>query len=243
MTVRYYIPDLPNGGGLVDLTDGEAHHAVSVMRVQPGDQIVLFDGEGSEATATIVAAGKRRVQCQVAAATLLPLDNPVAITLAVSLPKGDRSRDLVERLTELGVDRLVPLQCQRSPWKNSENALEKLRRVVIESCKQCRRNRLMQITAPQPFLDFCRQTPATAEACLIAHPGGADVLSHGAAPPPEAVSTATAYRLAIGPEGGFDDAEVSAALAAGWVTVGLGKRILRIETAAISLAVLAQRGF
>ncbi len=244
MTVRYYVPDLPTAGGWIDLSDGEAHHAISVMRIRVGEAVVLFDGRGHQAAATVVATSKRHVQCEAQSSVLWPGDNLRPLTIGVSLPKGDRARDLVERLTELGVSRLVPLQCQRSPWKNSDNAIEKLRRVVIEACKQCGRNQLMAIDAPQTFTDYGNQPPADGIARLLAHPGGVDLLGDptaAATPPlPDSLLAASGYDVAVGPEGGFSDDEVDLALAAGWTAVGLGTRILRIETAAIAIAVLTQ---
>lgn len=240
MTARYYVPQLDAHGGLIELSDSEAHHAVAVMRVRAGQAVTLFDGRGHEAAAQVISASKRRVQCQASPPQFLPRANQRSITIGLSLPKGDRARDLIERLTELGVDRIVPLHCQHSPWKLSPNALEKLRRVVVEACKQCQRNRLMEIDAPRPFADFIQadgvfasqSTGNAAPVRLLAHPGGAAAAVAVAA-------AAAGYQFAIGPEGGFDNDEIALARAAGWACVGLGERILRIETAAISLAVLA----
>jgi 16S rRNA (uracil1498-N3)-methyltransferase len=234
MTVRYFVPQFPSSGGQITLPEAESHHASTVMRVRQGDQLILFDGEGHQADATVVKVGRKAVVCQAEAKIFLPRKNRSTIELAIAMPKGDRSRDLVERLTELGVDRLVPIHCQRSPWAISDGAIQKWQRVMIEACKQCRRNQIMQIAQPCRVADFLVQPATENERRWFAHPGGQKV-----DPDAESLADNPTYRIAIGPEGGFTDQEASAAIASGWLAVGLGERIYRIETAAIILSVKA----
>jgi len=151
------------------------------------------------------------------------------VTLAVALPKGDRQRWLVEKATELGAARLVPVVCERGVAQPNEKAQGRLRRTVVEASKQCGRNRLMEIAEPVDWATLIDST-AGIPTRLIAHPGAATGT-------PNLLPEADAI-VAIGPEGGFTPAEVDAALAAGWQTIDLGRRILRVETAA--LAVLAR---
>lgn len=234
MTVRYFVPQFPSSGGQITLPEAESHHASTVMRVREGEQVTLFDGEGHEADAKVVSVGRKAVVCQTEAKVFLPRRNRSTIELAIAMPKGDRSRDLVERLTELGVDRLVPIHCQRSPWAISDGAIQKWQRVMIEACKQCRRNRIMQIAQPCRVTDFLAQPATENQQSWFAHPGGQKV-----DPNVDAATDNPNYRIAIGPEGGFAEQEADAAIAAGWLPVGLGERIYRIETAAIILAVKA----
>jgi len=143
---------------------------------------------------------------------------------------------LVEKLTELGVQRFVPLSCARSVIQPGEGKLDKLRRYVIEASKQCGRNVLMEIADLEAWTEYCR-SGKPGEVRLMAHPhtdrkAARDL--NAAAP--------TSIRLAVGPEGGFMDEEVRAATNAGWQLVGLGPRMLRIETAAIALATLTAFG-
>lgn len=234
MTIRYYVPDFSSAGGPITLPDAESHHAATVMRVREGDQVTLFDGQGHESDAKVVSVGRKAVVCEASQKIFLPRRNLATIEIAVAMPKGDRSRDLVERLTELGVDRLVPIHCKRSPWAISDGAIGKWQRVMIEACKQCRRNQIMQIAAPCPATDFLEQPATENERRWFAHPGGSQVN-----PTAETANETHAYRIAIGPEGGFTDQEAEAAIASGWLPVGLGERIYRIETAAIILSVKA----
>jgi 16S rRNA (uracil1498-N3)-methyltransferase len=257
VTVRYFVPELPLAGGQVWLPDAEAHHAATVMRAKVGERVTLFDGRGHQSSAELRSVSKRAVECVAEATLFLPRDNRCEIRIGVAMPKGDRSRELVERLTELGVDQLIPLACERSPWDLSESAVKKWGRSVIEACKQSGRNRLLTITAPTPWAQWSRETPKTPCESWLAHPGGRAIdatltaplraaPSAGAesAPPPVTTSTDLAaprplVRIAIGPEGGFTAAEVTEAGSAGWQTVDLGDRIYRIETAAVILVALA----
>lgn len=234
MTVRYFVPQFPSFGGQVTLPDAESHHAWAVMRVREGERVTLFDGEGHEADAKVVSVGRKAVVCEADAKIFRPRRNRATIELAVAMPKGDRSRDLVERLTELGVDRLIPIHCQRSPWATSDGAIQKWQRVMIEACKQCHRNQILQIAQPCPVSDFLEQPPVENQQRWFAHPG-----RHNIGPNVDSVTDNPSYRIAIGPEGGFTDQEVDAAIAAGWSPVGLGERIYRIETAAIILSAKA----
>jgi 16S rRNA (uracil1498-N3)-methyltransferase len=234
MTVRYFVPQFPASGGHVTLPDAESHHASTVMRVRQGDLVTLFDGDGNESNATVVSVSRKAVICDADAKTYLPRRNPSVIEIAVAMPKGDRARDLIERLTELGVDRLVPIHCQRSPWAISDGAIQKWQRVMIEACKQCRRNQIMQIASPCDVSDYLTQPAQSGRLRWFAHPGGQP--SAALATP---ASDSPHYQIAIGPEGGFTDHEAELAIASSWIALGLGERIYRIETAAIILAVKA----
>ncbi|QEG38533.1 RsmE family RNA methyltransferase [Roseimaritima ulvae] len=243
MTHRYYVPDLPPTGGSVLLPTTEAHHARTVMRVRSGDAIELFDGRGGVADACIEAIDKRQVACQVQP----PRDDSRlprrTVILAVGLPKGDRAKFLVEKITELGVARCVPLQCQRSQWTPSAGALEKLRRAMLEACKQSGRNQLLQIDSPMPASDWWTQDAEQAAIRLLAHPPLAPAAQSGEDVrqvwPEQLDNPEQPIRIAVGPEGGFTAEEVTAARAAGWQTVALGRLVYRIETAALAMATLA----
>jgi 16S rRNA (uracil1498-N3)-methyltransferase len=147
----------------------------------------------------------------------------------VALPKGERQKWLVEKLTELGVARLVPLETERGVAEATPAARERLRRGVIEACKQCGRNRLMEIGAPRSVAGAIADMPAGSRV-VIADPGGAPLDSIGL------VAGAASALALVGPEGGFTAAELAAAEAVGGVRASLGLHVLRIETAAIALA-------
>jgi 16S rRNA (uracil1498-N3)-methyltransferase len=232
MADRYFV-ETPVQGRRVVLIGPEAHHLAHVMRVQPGDDAILFDGSGDEFAAVVRAVRRSEVELEVLERRTVDRELPIEVTLGVSLPKGDRQKWLVEKVVELGLARLVPLVTARSVAQPVAQALARLERGVIEASKQCGRNRLMQVLPPQDWTQFLAAA-ADARFRLIAHPGGTALrrLAAGGTSAPKSVC------LAVGPEGGFTDAEVEQALAAGWQMVDLGPRILRVETAAVALTAL-----
>lgn len=228
MTRRYFVSELPTAGGPVALPPEEAGHAARVMRAAVGDRVVLFCGDGREAEAEIASVAKRHVFVEAQPPREVDREAEYPLVIAVSLPRADRARSLVERLTELGVATVQPILCERTQSAPSAAAIEKLRRWVIEASKQCGRNRLMQIADPVRFHEYLSPVDPD-EVHLIAHPDGhsfaATLQSAGAAP----------SSVAVGPEGGFTEEEVEQAVNSGWQRVTLGPRILRIETAAAAL--------
>lgn len=226
MTRRYFVPDLPPLGGRVSLPEAEAQHATRVMRVQVGDDLILFDGQGNEAAASLVQVGRNDCQCQALAAQAIGREPLREIHLAVALPKPDRARELTERLTEIGVKSLTPLIAQRTQRPPTDSMLAKLRRGVVEACKQSGRNQLMDIRAPS-------QSSAFFESCdegtrWIAHPTREDV--------PRDMDGRGQVVAAIGPEGGWTPEEILQATTNGFQPIDLGPRIYRIETAATVIA-------
>lgn len=229
MSRRFYYP-----GSLeaetVRLEGPEAHHLVHVLRAEAGQQVFLFDGAGTEALAEVLGVSRKTADLRICR-TIGASEPESGLVLATAVPKGERFRWLVEKATELGVERLVPLHTTRSTVDPRENKLDKLRQTVIEACKQCGRNRLMEIEAPVEWADLLARE-ATLRPCFVSQPAG------------EPVSGVTAFAgtpaplVAIGPEGGFTEDEIQQGLAAGARLVSLGPRILRIETAAIAVAAL-----
>jgi 16S rRNA (uracil1498-N3)-methyltransferase len=226
MSERYFV-EPPIQGPSIVLTGDEARHLAAVMRAQPGDAVTLFDGSGAEFTARIARIGKRDTELEIVARRELSRELPHELTLAVALPKGERQKWLVEKLTELGVTRLVPLITERGVAEPTPAAIERLKRGIIEASKQCGRNRLMAIGEPIAAGLLFADTIAPALR-VIADPSGNPLVGNS--------STAGPVVAAIGPEGGFAPAELAEARQAGWQCVSLGPRILRVETAAIALA-------
>lgn len=228
MPDRYFSAE-PIDDTSVTLAGSEAHHLLHVMRAQPGLELIVFDGQGGEFAAEVVECKRSTVEVQVGERQDIERELPFKLTLAIALPKGDRQRWLLEKCTELGVARIIPLQLARSASKGSKNEKqEKLTRYVIEASKQCGRNRLMEITEPTNWVTYLDET--TTGRRLLAHPGGKS-LSETA----EEKSQRDPVQIAVGPEGGFTDEEVAQATNVGWEMIGLGERILRIETAALAL--------
>ena len=232
MTDRYF-SEIPISEDRIRLAGAEAHHLIHVMRAKPGGRVVLFDGSGAEFDARVQRVERAEAELAVLARREADRELPLELTLGVALPKGDRQRWLVEKAVELGVGRIVPLVTARSVAQPVEQALSRLRRTVIEASKQCGRNRLLQIGRPQAWADYVAET-AEVPCRLLAQP-------HGGHPDGGLLSAADlsgGVCLAVGPEGGFTEGETAPAVAAGWRTVDLGPRTLRVETAALLLVAM-----
>jgi 16S rRNA (uracil1498-N3)-methyltransferase len=225
MSERFYCPDQPWAGRL-RLDADEARHLVRVCRLGVGDLVEVFDGQGYATRAQIQTVGARSVE-------LIPLGEPIAerqwpfgVMLATAVPKGNRFDWLVEKCTELGVERLVPIVTERSVVDPGPSKLLRLRRAIVESSKQCGRNRLMVLHEPMTWELVAKvSTPALK---LLADRDGLPPSAWPAVSPPDGVI------LAVGPEGGFSQGERALADACGWTAVGLSRNTLRIETAGVA---------
>jgi 16S rRNA (uracil1498-N3)-methyltransferase len=215
---------------VVSVADEEAHHLIHVLRIQVGDSIVVFDGNGPEFDAEVVSIGKKDLSIRLGERRDIDRELNKRVVIAVSLPKGDRQKMLVEKLVELGASELVPLVTQRSVAQPTDSAIARLEKQVIAASKQCGRNRLMKIADAASLSDLVSRD-AGSGLRLICDPSGRKSLK-------EFSATGDDCLVAIGPEGGFTDDELESARAHGWQVVNLGPRILRVETAAVAAAVL-----
>lgn len=240
MSKRYF-SQIPVGAGKVTLTGPEAHHLIHVLRANPGDVVALFDGSGAEFVARVEHVGRSQAELAIVSRQEVDRELPIDLVLGASLPKGDRQRWLVEKAVELGVRRLVPLVTSRSVAQPAPEALRRLRRIVIEASKQCGRNRLMEVDEPENWNDYLA-SPVGYAWRLIAHPATGFSVPWQLSFRPGGLDPGAAVFLAIGPEGGLTPEEVHRATAAGWQTVNLGPRILRVETAAILLVAMVVQG-
>lgn len=228
MTTNFYAPPSAFRGDRVVLPDDEARHVCSVLRAEAGDTMTVVDGEGGwhrvridQATPTQVVGTVQETRRDVG-------EPPVDVTVGLGvLTKRSRFETFVEKAVELGVRRIVPLTTRHT--ETGSVRPDRLRKVMIAALKQCRRSRLPALSAVQPLADVLADTGADAR--LLCH-GGAD-----ATPLPSALNAAgpaTRVLVLVGPEGGFADAEVAAAMEAGCTPVALGRRRLRAETAALA---------
>jgi 16S rRNA (uracil1498-N3)-methyltransferase len=225
MSERFYT-NCPLAAGLAEINGPEAHHLARVCRLRPGDAVCLFNGDGFEYSATVETVQKNSVVLMVEPGEQRNRELKFHLQVAAPLPKGDRTQLLVEKLTEIGVTTLVPLRTQRSVIHPHDAKLEKLKRYAIEACKQCGRNTLPKIEPLTEWTAYCSQSSLPARR-MLADPAGGPAA-------PYAEDTA----IAVGPEGGFTAEEMKLALDNGWQMVGLGPRILRVETAAVALAAI-----
>lgn len=241
---RFYCPAPLATGLSLDLPSGAARH-VQVLRMQPGDGITLFNGEGGEFAATVTRMGRSDVQVSVGAHVALEREAGRAVHLLAGITANDRMDWLVEKATELGVASITPLVAERSVLKlKGERADKKLahwQSVAVAAAEQCGRNRVPTVHAAVTLVEWLKQA-APGERWVLSLSEGTRPLADmaGMAGITDKASTSPVTVLS-GPEGGLSPAEEAAALTAGFVPVTLGPRVLRAETAPLAvLAVLTQ---
>lgn len=228
MADRFYTPD-PLAPGEFTLTGADAHHLAAVRRFAIGDSVTLFNGDGAEYPAEVIAVGKKQVTLTVLRREQVNREVPFPVVVASALPKGDRADYLIEKLVEVGATRFVPLVTGRAVVIPKEGTVAKLERGVIEASKQCGRNVLMPVEPACELAEFVRRTDLPPLRLLL-H------TADGSGPPkPDAGGVV----FAVGPEGGFTPGEVADAVANGWRVASFGPRVLRVETAAVVAAAWA----
>lgn len=233
MTVRrLYVPDLPAQGGLVALDEGPSRH-VHVLRLQTGDEVELFDGRGLSAAARVESLGDQ-VVC-LAAPPVTVQARPTRVVLMLSVPKGSTLDDCVRMATELGVDEVALVQAERSVprWDHARarSRVERLTRVAAEAAAQCERADVPIIHEPKSAAEYLATLPDNARGVVF-----------GARAREALVIAETPEQVwcAIGPEGGFTDAELDAFESAGFLVASLGRWILRVDTAVASALTVVQ---
>jgi 16S rRNA (uracil1498-N3)-methyltransferase len=245
---RVYVEAALTPGSLVELPPDTASHLAKVLRARSGDELVLFNGDGREFSGAIEAVRGSRVSASVGDSRPVDRESPLAITLVQCVPRGDRMDFVVQKATELGVARIVPVLSQRSVVRldkaQAESKAIHWRAVAVSACEQCGRNRLPTIEAAQPLLNYLGESSPGTGPRLVFEP---ESVRHPRTAAPGAGGTAEVAtvdaEIAIGPEGGFTSDELEAFRVAGFSQVGLGPRILRAETAAIAAVVWLQARF
>jgi 16S rRNA (uracil1498-N3)-methyltransferase len=227
-------------GDMVSLSAEESHHLGSVLRLQAGRMVELYDGEGGIHQAELVKMGAR-VMARIISSRSTDPEPAVVLRIGQGLLKGKAMDLVVQKCTELGVDTLTPMissRCQGRPESDRDRKKhERWTRIVDEACKQCGRPRPMVVAETADFADIIRSSAAEAAGLKILF-WEEEKAVHLRDLAPYTVPGGV-YAL-LGPEGGFTEEEAAAARAAGWRTVSLGRRILRAETASLAAAAILQ---
>lgn len=225
--IRAYL-DMPlTPGQSAPLSPDARAHLHKVLRLRDGDTVTLFNGDGHDYPARLIGTGPN------AAADILSrepavTENAMSITLLQALARGEKMDWIIQKATELGVTRIVPVTTQRSEVRlDAERADRRLAhwlKVAVSACEQCGRARVPTIDSPRPLHAALEGIDAGLRIAL--DPSG-----------PHRLATLNlsvdSIAVAIGPEGGFDDAEYAQLARCGWLGLSLGSRILRTETAGI----------
>jgi len=245
MTQRYYLSQPPKDQFAI-LDGDEARHLTKVMRQKIGEEVFLFDGSGVEYRAAIATIERNQVTLLIRESHQSHWERTIPLALATALPKGDRQKWLIEKLTELGCTRVIPLHTELSVAKADPQVRKRLERYVIEASKQCGRLKLMEIEPQANFNDLIdRFGKNETSANLLIHPisdenVGQICIHEWITICGKSSLLPESLNVLIGPEGGFSPQEVRLALEKEWIPLDLGPRVLRTETAAIAVcAILA----
>lgn len=234
--IRFYVTGPLAAHSQFALGEDAAHHAANVLRLKPGAEAFVFNGEGGEYRATIMESSKKTVVIQTRDFNPVDNESPLHTHLAIGLSRGERFEWVLQKATELGVTEITPLFSERTEvkWKagREDKIRERWRKILINACEQCYRNRLPRLHEPVGLDDLLQRE--NSESKWILHPATAAHPADGARP--------QSVCLLVGPEGGFSEAEVNSALKRGFAPLTLGPRILRTETAPLAaLSILQAR--
>ncbi|MGI8640334.1 MAG: 16S rRNA (uracil(1498)-N(3))-methyltransferase [Pyrinomonadaceae bacterium] len=232
---RFYAPVENFNEQKITLSLEETRHLRDVLRLREGEEIHVFNGGGKEFLCAIEKISKRETGLKILKEVLPTApESSLDLTLAVALLKGEKFDLVVQKAVELGVTRFVSLNTKRADvkLKDGERKLERWQKIIVEATKQCGRAALMLIEAPIDFEKFI--AAADGEKILFAEKGGKSFST---------VKGGAKIAAIVGAEGGWEDAEIEAAREKGFHIVTFGGRILRAETAAISIAAVLQNQF
>jgi 16S rRNA (uracil1498-N3)-methyltransferase len=231
---RLFVPPENLSGSHATLDAAAHRHLVKVLRLRPGAELRVFDGLGTEIDARIESVERSTVRISLGERRRVA-PPACAITVLVVPPRGERMDFIVQKTTELGVGRILPVRSARGMVKAGPHQAQRWRTIAQEAARQSGRADVPGIAEPLPLAAALDQTGAGDELRLLLWEG-----EHARSLPRMLASAPRAVALLIGPEGGFAAEEAAQVVAAGFLAVGLGRRILRSETAAVVAVALAQ---
>lgn len=231
---RIYTDQALSAFANLSLEEAPSHHLSKVLRMEIGRPLIVFNGKGSEFQAVISGISKKHVEITLAEEQNIDRQSPLKLTLAIGISKGDRMDWVLQKATELGITRIVPLLTERTEIRLKGDRLAKRQahwqQVLISACEQCQRNRLPELFAPQELNQWL--TSDSSELKFVLHHRDSKGLPENATP--------SSVSLLIGPEGGLSEEEITEAKQQGYQPLTLGPRVLRTETAPIAAISLAQ---
>ena len=238
---RFYAPIEQFQSEIVVLTLEETRHLRDVLRLKETDQVRVFDGGGKEFLCEIERIEKQQTNLKILEeiAPSAP-ESDLNLILAAALLKGEKFDLVVQKAVELGAVKLLPINTKRADAKfaDAEKKLERWRKIVVDATKQCGRAKLMQIEKPAEFNEFIKHSASLRlsgeNVVLFAERGGKSFST---------IKQNQKMTAVIGSEGGWEDAEIEAARENDFQIVTLSGRVLRAETAAISIAAILQHRF
>ena len=220
----------------ISLDENGSRHIGKVLRMQTGDNLRVFNGEGGEYQAVITEAGKKHVDVKLGEFFSDNKSSPLHIHLAQVISRGDRMDYAIQKAVELGVSSITPLTSSRCEVKlnpqRMEKRLQQWQQQVISACEQCGLNIVPTINSFTSLQNFC--TDAKEDKKILLHPVEESAHQYLSQPVPKSVC------ILVGPEGGFDEHEITLAKETGFDCLALGPRVFRTETAPIAMLTLLQ---
>ena len=239
-TTRVHVDAALSVGARVVLPESSAAHLVRVLRLEPGDDCVLFNGDGHDYDARLLSAGKRGAEAEIVSRRATGNESPLRIVLLQGIARGEKMDLILQKATELGVAAIVPVQAERTEVKLDAERLAKRighwRSVIVSACEQSGRAQVPALSPPATLADAANSVPADALR-LTLDPAGERSLATMAAP------AAAKIAIAIGPEGGWSPRDRETLRGAGFEGLRLGPRILRTETAGLAAIAALQSRF
>lgn len=228
---RFYSAEKLSIGALVPLSISAAAHATRALRLNVGDKLKLFNGDGMDYSCELISIKKNEVIAKVLASQAIENESPLNITLLQGISSGDRMDYTIQKAVELGVNTIQPISTERSVVKlNQERAqkrLEHWQNIVTSACEQSGRAFVPQVLSPISLSNWLAENPQENATRILLNPIGALNIAALAQPIGQ-------IQLLIGAEGGLSQKEISAATSQGFQSILLGPRILRTETAALT---------
>lgn len=238
---RFFVEKIIPTGGFLSITGKEARHIVTVLRMKKGETLILMDREGQSFEATIEAVHYKEVKVRITK-TIPPLPpSPIEMSLAQAIIKSHPMEYLIKKVTELGIGSIHPFYSERTVIKlkpeQLKNKMDRWMEIMKSACKQCGRVTLPTLNTPLPFEELINTVPnkKTLKVLLWEDEDKVDL---------KRLLTSMSFEphvfAIVGPEGGFTSNEINRAREAGFQIISLGNRILRAETAAVSLISIIQ---
>jgi 16S rRNA (uracil1498-N3)-methyltransferase len=215
----------------IQLSENAAAHATRALRLNVGDNAIIFNGDGFDYECTLTSVKKNTVTATITDAKKINSESPLNITLLQGISSGDRMDFTIQKAVELGVKQIQPINSQRSVVKltsdRAEKRIEHWQNVAISACEQSGRAFVPKVLPPLSLESWLRQNPYSNTTRILLNPIGAKRLT-------EIEKPAATIELLIGAEGGLSQAEINLASAQYFQSIILGPRILRTETAALT---------
>ncbi len=246
--IRLFLPPERLTSKEISITGDDARHLALVLRADTGDPVTILDGRGFSYECRLLTVHKKEVRAEIIAKAPYSAESPVSITLAQGLPKGSKMDLIIQKATELGVNRIVPLITERSQVR-STGKTDRWRKIARSASQQSGREKIPKIDEPVDFKEFINDISlnssplSKADKGEFTHAGiilSEDEKERNLKKIFNGFQGTTGITLLIGPEGGFSKDEVSTAIQKGFMSATLGTRILRTETAPISAISIIQ---